>query len=173
MANSKDEIILLYNSIYRGIMNYYSFVHNMNELSSRIHHILKGSCAKLLAAKFTLKSQSKVYEKFGSNLKGEDRHGFIKAIYGNKPSAFNVNTNDVQLRINAQGISKASLENLSCSVCGSEYRVEMHHVRQMKDLNPKARFIDKLMARRNRKQIPLCRECHLAHHKAMSAEKKG
>lgn len=171
MTNSKDEIILLYNSIYRGIMNYYSFVHNLNELSSRIHNILKSSCAKLLAAKFTLKSQSKVREKFGSDFKGGDRHGFIKAIYGIKPSAFNVNTNDVQLRINAQGISKASLENLSCSVCESEYRVEMHHIRQMKDLNPKARFIDKLMAKKNRKQIPLCRECHLAHHKELAASK--
>lgn len=152
-------------------MNYYSFVHNLNELSSRIHNILKSSCAKLLAAKFTLKSQSKVREKFGSDFKGGDRHGFIKAIYGIKPSAFNVNTNDVQLRINAQGISKASLENLSCSVCESEYRVEMHHIRQMKDLNPKARFIDKLMAKKNRKQIPLCRECHLAHHKELAASK--
>lgn len=31
---SKEEIILFYNSIYRGIINYYRFVHNFNELSS-------------------------------------------------------------------------------------------------------------------------------------------
>ena len=164
LASSKDEIILLYNSVYRGLTNYYRFVHNFNELSSQTHYILKSSCAKLLAAKFTLKSQRRVYEKFGSDLKGDDKHGFIKAIHGNKPSAFNVKMGDVHLRINAQGISKASLDNLTCAVCESEYRVEMHHVRKMKDLNPKARFIDKMMAKRNRKQIPLCRKCHVEHH---------
>lgn len=171
LANSKDEIILLYNSVYRGITNYYRFVHNFNELSSRVHHILKSSCAKLLAAKFTLKSQARVFELYGKDFKGKDKHSFIKATYGNKPSAFNTSMNDVMLRVNASGISKASLENLTCSICESSYRVEMHHVRHMKDLNPKARFIDKLMARRNRKQIPLCRNCHLDHHKAMSMNK--
>jgi hypothetical protein len=75
-----------------------------------------------------------------------------------------VNTDDIVLRVNAQGISKASLENLVCSVCESEYRVEMHHVRMMKDLNPNARLIDRMMARRNRKQIALCRSCHMDYH---------
>ncbi len=40
----------------------------------------------------------------------------------------------------------------------------MHHVRHLKDLNPKLDLIDKLMASRHRKQIPLCRECHLRRH---------
>nr|UEX92783.1 hypothetical protein [Ophiocordyceps lanpingensis] len=163
----KDEIILLYNSVYRGITNYYRFTHNFNELSSRVHYILKSSCAKLLAAKFTLKNQAHVFKKFGKELVGSDKHKFVKALYGIKPSAFKKETGDVQLRITAPGISKATLENLACSVCSSEYRVEMHHVRMMKDLNPKARYVDKIMAKRNRKQIPLCRNCHLKHHKGL------
>lgn len=80
MQNSKDEIILLYNSVCRGITNYYRFAHNFNELSSWTHFILKSSCAKLLAAKLTLGNQKKVFEKFGSNLKGEDKHGFVQGI---------------------------------------------------------------------------------------------
>lgn len=106
-----------------------------------------------------------MYDKFGKDLKGGDKHGFVKAAYGIKPSAFNTNTDDVLLRINAQGISRASLEKLVCTVCGSEYRVEMHHVRMMKDLNPKARLVDRMMAKRNRKQIALCRSCHMKYHK--------
>jgi len=43
--------------------------------------------------------------------------------------------------------------------------VEMHHVRLLKDLNPKLSEIDRLMSKRRRKQIPLCRSCHLNHHK--------
>lgn len=126
--------------------------------------MLKSSCAKLLAAKFSLKTQARVFKKYGSDLKGADKHGFVKAIYGNKPSAFNTQMDDILLRVNAQGISKASLENLVCSVCESEYRVEMHHVRMMKDLNPKARLIDRMMAKKNRKQIALCRNCHVEYH---------
>ena len=59
-------------------------------------------------------------------------------------------------------ISIASLEGLSCS--RSNYRVEMHHVRHLKDLNPRISKLDKLMIARNRKQIPVCRECHIKIH---------
>lgn len=30
LQNSKDEILILYNSVYRGITNYYRFTHNFN-----------------------------------------------------------------------------------------------------------------------------------------------
>jgi hypothetical protein len=41
----------------------------------------------------------------------------------------------------------------------------MHHVRLLSDLNPKLSEIDRIMLKRRRKQIPLCRFCHLDHHK--------
>lgn len=59
--------------------NYYSFVHNYSKLTSTLTHILKSSCAKLLAAKYTLKSQAKVYKKFGSLLKSPSGISFIKS----------------------------------------------------------------------------------------------
>ena len=49
-------------------------------------------------------------------------------------------------------------------MCESDYRVEMHHVKYLKDLNPKLNKVDELMAKRRRKQIPLCRKCHIVHH---------
>lgn len=79
-----------------------------------------------------------MFKKFGKHLKGEDKHGFTEALYGIKPINFKTGINNPILRMFAAGISKASLENLSCARCGSEYRVEMHHVRMLKDLNPKA-----------------------------------
>ncbi|RKF72104.1 putative 91 kDa protein in cob intron [Golovinomyces cichoracearum] len=48
------------------------------------------------------------------------------------------------------------------TVCKSEYRVEMHHVRMMKDLSAKTNRLDQLMIRANRKQVPLC-SCHMKH----------
>jgi hypothetical protein len=38
-------------------------------------------------------------------------------------------------RINLHPASIASLEKLKCTACGSDYRVEMHHVRKMKPHN--------------------------------------
>lgn len=84
---------------------------------------------------------------------------------------FNIAVSDPLLRVNAAGISKASLEGLLCSLCGSDYRVEMHHVKMMKNLNPKARYVDQLMAKKNRKQLPLCRKCHMEHYKNSNKQK--
>lgn len=171
MSNSKDQIIALYNSVYRGIMNYYSFAHNLGKVSGFVHTTLKSSCAKLLAAKFTLKSQRHVFDKFGKNLKWSDVIAFVDPIYKIKPWDFKIKSdktssscNGIVKTLYAESISIATLKDLVCSNCGSKYRVEMHHVRQMKDLNPKLSKIDALMAKRRRKQIALCRECHMKHH---------
>nr|UEX92734.1 hypothetical protein [Ophiocordyceps lanpingensis] len=174
MHNSKDQIVALYNSVYRGITNYYSFAHNLGKVSGYIHMILKSSCAKLLAAKFSEKSQQKIFIKFGKDLKGPDNIAFAKATYINQPWNFKMankinsraGTSDLGMikTLYAESISIASLEDLKCSVCESNYRVEMHHVRMMKDLNPKLNKIDALMVKRRRKQIPLCRVCHMKHH---------
>lgn len=77
MHNSKDQIITLYNSVYREFINYYSLAHNLGSFSGYIHMVLKSSCAKLLAAKFNLKSQKKTYEAFGKNLLGKDKIAFV------------------------------------------------------------------------------------------------
>lgn len=136
MSEEKDAIILLYNSVYRGIINYYRFTDNFNELSSKIYYILKNSCARLLAAKLN-STQAKIYKKYSKNLKGGDKHSFVNITLGVRTNAFTTKMTDVLFRFNAEGISKASLEDLVCVICESDYRVEMHHVRMMKDLDPK------------------------------------
>lgn len=90
---SKDTIILWYNSVYRGIIQYYRFADNFNNLSSKVHYILKNSCARLLTAKFKAKSQRGIYAKYGKNLKGKDKHSFVDIILGINTAAFNVKTN--------------------------------------------------------------------------------
>ena len=62
----------------------------------------------------------------------------------------------------ANDLSLARLDNLSCTVCKSDYKVEMHHIRMMKDLKAIKGTLD--LSKANRKQIPLCRSCHMAHH---------
>ena len=57
----------------------------------------------------------------------------------------------------AEKIDAAWLQDLSCAISESNNRVEMQHVRHLKDLNPKLSKIDALMVKRRRKQLALCR----------------
>jgi group II intron reverse transcriptase/maturase len=63
-----EDILLYYNSVIHGILNYYSFANNHKSLGSLIHG-LKFSCARTLALKYKLRHASKVFRKFGTNLK--------------------------------------------------------------------------------------------------------
>jgi len=162
------QIITLYNAVLRGITNYFGFVHNYASFAGFCYMTLKFSCAKLLAAKFKLSSMKSTFAKFGPNLVYKDKQGNIYSFY--KPS-WRVNTNRFQININpeintlyAESVSLAKLDELPCTSCGSMFRVEMHHIRKMSDLNPKLSKIDKLMVKKQRKQIPLCRECHMKLH---------
>jgi len=125
---------------------------------------LKSSCAKLLAAKYTLKSQNIAYKRFGKDLRGKDRIKFLDIRYKIQPWDFKTSSKDYIKTLFTDRISIASFENLLCSLCGSDYRVEMHHIRHLKDLNPKMNKLDSIMATRRRKQIAVCRQCHMKYH---------
>ena len=68
MHYTHKQILHLYNSVLRGYLNYFSFAHNYSRVGWYLYYILHSSCAKLLAAKFTLRSQSQVIKKFGKDL---------------------------------------------------------------------------------------------------------
>jgi nicotine oxidoreductase len=148
----------------RGFSNYYSFVSNRGKLSSFLNFILKRSCAKLLATKFNLKTMAQTFKKFGPDLKSTDCKGIklVKLPYNNT-GEFKIDANPIIQNLYSTK-SLANLYNLSCSLCGSDYRVEMHHIRMMKNLNPKLSKVDQIMVKANRKQIPLCRSCHMKKH---------
>ena len=74
------QILNYYNSKIRGILNYYSFVHNRNELWS-IVRFLRYSCALTLARKFKLKSLKKTFSKFGKDLKFVNERGKKYTIF--------------------------------------------------------------------------------------------
>jgi hypothetical protein len=73
MKYTHKQILILYNSVLRGYLNYYSFVHNYSRLASYLYFTLKGSCGKLLAAKFSMRSMVKVLTKFGKDLSFKER----------------------------------------------------------------------------------------------------
>lgn len=170
---SKDAIILLYNSVLRGYLNYYSFVNNFGQVAVSLEWVLKNSCGQLLASKFKLKSILGVINKFGNDFKGDDNIAFFKPKYTKNIWDFKGKKVKTDLKaLYASRISNASLDGLACSKCGSEIQVEMHHVRKLSDLNPKLSEIDRIMIKRRRKQVPLCRPCHMEHHR-LSTESRN
>lgn len=172
------QIIQMTNSVIRGYLNYYSFVHNKGKLSSWMLYMLRDVAARTIARKLSFRTRAQVYKKFGMMLSVYDQTKratdgspklvarIVKPNYRINPWNFKVkgtvNTNVPALYSNS--ISLASLDKLSCVVCESKYRVEMHHIRMMKDLVPKIHSLDYLMAKANRKQIALCRNCHMKYH---------
>jgi hypothetical protein len=98
-------------------------------------------------------------------LKGDGKVAFLKPSYKLNVWDFKWTPKDRIKTLFSSYLSAANLGNMSCSKWGSSERVEMHHVRLLSDINPKMSEVDKLMAKRRRKQIPLCRSCHLDHHK--------
>jgi hypothetical protein len=64
----------------------------------------------------------------------------------------------------------------TCELCGSTHQVEVHHIRALKDLNPKGRnqppeWVVR-MASRHRKTLVVCRACHEAIHYSGSASRQ-
>lgn len=171
MGLEHKQIIDRYNAVLRGYLNYYSFAHNYGEMAATTEFTLKQSCAKLLAAKFTLKTMSKVFQKFGPNLQAPTTEGngaqFLKPSYKITLKFKTRENPDGKIQALYSSKSLATLDKKKCSVCESGYRVEMHHIRAMKNLNPKLSIVDKIMAKQRRKQIPLCRKLppHMEKHR--------
>ena len=171
------QIITLANSIIRGYENYYSFVLNKGQLCSYIYYIIKDTVLRTLASKLSLGTRAKVIKKFGPdislfdlNKRDKDKKPtLVTKLY--KPS-YQLNLWDFKSKVLdtnikalfASDLSLAKLDNLPCAVCGSTYKIEMHHIRAMKDIKHKKGTLNYLMAKRYRKQIPVCRDCHMAHH---------
>ena len=51
------------------------------------------------------------------------------------------------------------LQNQKCELCGANEKLEMHHIRKLKDLKGKQDW-EKRMSARRRKTLALCSKCH-------------
>jgi len=180
---SPTQIIQQYNAVYRGYMNYYSFVQNKGTLAGQLYFYLKGSCLKLLAAKLKLKTQAQVLKKLGKNLKVFHKHTdsngkvtvrpteFITPDYTNNVWDFKTDPSTVIEALYANPKSIATLMGLECAKCGSTTKVEMHHIKKMSNLKERDSEIDRLMIKNKRKQIALCRKCHMEKHTKLPKSK--
>ncbi len=164
-------IVERYGQILTGIANYYSFVDNPLAIK-RIQHILHFSCAKTLCRKHQL-SLRKLFRARRLELvtpKRWDEDGKATA-YISLPLQRKWTKNRTRFLVNADlrdeismGINKRTRSKLDkpCAVCGNANDVEMHHLRHVR--KGKTVGFAEVMSAINRKQIPVCRECHVKIH---------
>jgi len=103
-----------------------------------------GNNLELSEIPFKCPSLEKTPKKFGSNLHKNDYVSYLEYF------KWGVRTRATFLE--------------GCRICSSHMNVEMHHLKHIRALNIKLKGIDKEMASINRKQIPVCKQCHLKIH---------
>jgi len=168
------DIVGYYNSVARGLMNFFSFVDNYTRIGAIVKYHLLHSCALTLALKYKLRYKAKVFKRFGKKLKcPESNKEFYIPKDFRRTNEFKVNPPDANTLISRRWNNKLTKSNLfkACVICGA-MPVEMHHVRKIRDLKGKFKskkldFFHMQMASINRKQVPLCS----AHHKALHQSK--
>lgn len=167
------QIVEQVGAIWRGICNYYSFVDRFSNLS-RIQYILQHAAAKTLAAKHR-SSRSKVFSKHGANLRFRVRNEageVIKTVtfplvksWKSSPDRFKMNEVDTNFLERNLRLRTRSKLGSPCVICESGDRVAMHHVKHIRKLGKEVKGFNRVMAILNRKQIPVCHECHHKIHR--------
>ena len=179
------DIIWLYQSEYKGLVEYYRMAHNIHNLSE-VQYVYLTSLVKTLASKNKM-SAAKTYRKYGSTHEENgtkykvlearvEREGkkTITARFGAVSLARNPRpTALVDLKQKPMAQKRSGLltrmEASKCEMCGSTEKIEVHHVRKLKDITKGGRKEKPLwvknMAAMRRKTMMCCYTCHKAIHK--------
>lgn len=184
LHQSVFDIVTQYQSVYRGIVNFYRLAYNLRDVA-RLHGIMQHSLTRTLAGKLRI-SVPAVYRRYRATILGEDgvtRAGLevridregkppLVARWGGISLAWSIdatlddrvvpfrfaNTTEIVQRLLAE----------QCELCGSQDRIQVHHIRALKDLKRKGRADKplwvKVMAARRRKTLVLCHACHVDVH---------
>jgi group II intron reverse transcriptase/maturase len=180
LENESDyTIITLYQLEYRGIVNYYRMAYNLHTLK-RLKWVMERSLVKTLAHKLKI-SVPKVYEKYETDLlvAGRKYKGLqvsilrpekppLVATWGGIPLTWD---SEATLEEKPPTIYSGQRSELvqrllanTCELCGATERLEVHHIRAMKDLHRRPGREKPEWARRmialKRKTMILCRTCH-------------
>jgi len=171
-------IVALYQAEYRGLVNYYRPAHNLRDLGI-LKWTMERSLTMTLASKFKISVPS-VYRRLhatvlndnGKSYKGlrvvVEREGKrpLIATWGGISLArqMTVHLADTPYRVwNTRNELLDRVLATECELCGSDERINVHHIRKMADLKKHGRTPPKWvesMAARQRKTLVLCHTCH-------------
>jgi len=173
-------IVDSYKSIERGVINYYSMANNYGRLAARVHYSLKYSCALTISSKMKLKTMRGAFKRYGKNLeiKIRDKSISYPNIFYKRPRKFIARPDDnFSFENYFEDLvyrHKRHVGNLKgpCIVCGSPDNIEVHHIRALKDISKNRDWLSMTMAKFARKQVPVCKSCHIKIHKGTYDGKK-
>ncbi len=164
----EDQIINLYSSVNRGLLQYYRPADNWSRMN-RIQYILKYSLAKTLARKRGTSITGVLKQgRISLRVKRKDQERVISfyenADWKTNRDAFS-RSEEVDLVQMAARLRTKSKLGYACCICGGSDTIEMHHVRHIRKMSgQKTRGFLRIMAILNRKQLPVCRACHQKIH---------
>jgi hypothetical protein len=166
-------ILSSYNAVYRGYLEYYSGADNQNALY-RLRYIMQYSLFSTLAARHR-SSISKLMKKHGKlcKLSRTARSSKDGKIVREEIQFHDVKLNRKKIRWNVDHshwdpgtiiVGRRTRSKLCgvCCICGHAAVHNHHekHVRKGNWKNPKNKTFAQLMGLINRKQIPVCQQCH-------------
>ncbi len=177
-------IVEQYQSEFRGVVEYYKLAMNVSHFG-RLQWIMEWSLAKTLAAKHKTTCR-KVFRSYKSSVPTD--HGPRKCLkvikeqgngkppkvtqFGGIPLKRNrqavlVDQQPQRYRTDRNELIKRLLAD-KCEMCDSTVKVEVHHIRALRDLNVKGQREKpkwvQIMAARKRKTLAVCRTCHMDIH---------
>jgi group II intron reverse transcriptase/maturase len=166
-----------YKMVERGILQYYKLANNYGRVAARVHYILKYSCALTIASKMKLTTLRRVFNKYGKNLNIKDESGKVITNYPTvdyrRPQKFTMvpifDYSSLEAYIDQYDSRvQRGRKDLKgpCLLCGSNQEIEIHHVRKLSKSKRK-NYLSAMMAKMNRKQIPVCKKCHIRIHQGM------
>ena len=182
LHDSPYSIVSQYQVEFRGIANYYRRAVNLTSLN-RLRWVMGLSLAKTLASKLKI-SVAQVYRRYGTTIETEQgprkvlkvekvRPGRdpLVAYWGGISLARDTRANLVDKLPPILNGRTELVERLladTCELCGSKVKVQVHHVRALKDLRQKGRAKPpawmEVMAARRRKTLAVCASCHVDIH---------
>jgi group II intron reverse transcriptase/maturase len=177
--HSVFSIVAQYHQKYVGIVEYYRLAYNLHRLTE-LQWVMETSLTKTLSCKLRI-SVNKVYKRFRASIAtpaGTKRVLMVTVERGKEKAPLVAQWGNVSLARRADAVLNDHpqpvwnvrtelLERLladTCELCGSTVDIEVHHIRALKDLQPKGRAAKpewaKLMAARHRKTLVVCHDCH-------------
>ena len=181
MVENDYTIVQRYQSILRGLHNYYCMASNVSKRMSHILWTLQTSLLKTLASKHKMKLGKTIgmyrvpdqeYTTYRATITRPGKEPLVATFGGMSLGKNPEGMGQDGFSHNAAWFKPASRRTEAvmhllfgkCAICGSDDAVEMHHIRRLSDIDrpgrrPKANW-EKIMAARRRKTIPVCSKCH-------------
>lgn len=172
------DIVEHYKMVERGILHYYKLANNYGRVAARIHYILKYSCALTIASKMKLNTLRRVFNKYGKNLNIKNESGKVITSYPTvdyrRPKKFTMapvfDYSSLEAYIDQydRRVQRGRKDLKGpCALCGSNEKIKIHHVRKLSKETKRKDYLSVMMARMNRKQIPVCQKCHIKIHRGV------